>query len=468
VNAHIEVLTGARAGSVVQLSWNAITLGRHPSASLPFHPTLDLDVSTYHAELIPQGVNWVIRDLGSRNGTFVNGRRIPSDTFLHHGDQISLSWNGPRIAFRLAEAPIEATSISRAPSGFPEPAMAEAPAGEEGAPSHGGSEGARQTRRLRLLSGSLAVLLLAVIGVSQYMDMRQRATWDRDRLAMQLRIDSLMLTSEQVVQALEGELQGLTAALRQSQEEVLQAHAQLQRAEAGGDPSRVPALRRQLQAATVQLDRKQLAATLDFQRIERRNRPAVAMIYVEFEEGEVVTATAFAVRANATLLTSRHAVTGANGQRRPRRMAVQFADSEQAWPARLLAVSGSADLAVVKIDNILGRVPTVQPLNLRPDTLGEGAPVALIGFPEGGAARSDDGQPARLIKPVVTAGVVSGNRAGRLEVQGYGAAGASGSPVFDRNGEVVAVLFGGRRGPNGQTLFSVPSTEALRLLEEIP
>jgi hypothetical protein len=63
---------------------------------------------------------------------------------------------------------------------------------------------------------------------------------------------------------------------------------------------------------------------------------------------------------------------------------------------------------------------------------------------------------------------VSGRGGDRFEIHGYGAAGASGSPIFDGNGEVVAVLYGGRRDAGGaQVLYGVPSHVAARLLEAI-
>src|SRR5690606_31566560 len=125
----------------------------------------------------------------------------------------------------------------------------------------------------------------------------------------------------------------------------------------------------------------------------------------------------------------------------------QFSDSEQVWPARLLAVS-DADLALVKVDNIVGAVPTVHGLNQRPDTLAVGAPVAMLGYPHGGAAADPD-QTVGYARPLLSAGVVQETSDGQMRVQGYGAVGASGSPILDANGEVVAIVFGGRTEAEG-------------------
>ena len=49
------------------------------------HPT----VSRKHAEIWQEHANWVIRDLDSKNGTFINGRRIVQ-SFISKGDELKL------------------------------------------------------------------------------------------------------------------------------------------------------------------------------------------------------------------------------------------------------------------------------------------------------------------------------------------------------------------------------------------
>ncbi len=50
----------------------------------------DPNISREHAELRPRGGSWVLTDLGSTNGSSVNGQRIDGPTVVKRGDQIEL------------------------------------------------------------------------------------------------------------------------------------------------------------------------------------------------------------------------------------------------------------------------------------------------------------------------------------------------------------------------------------------
>lgn len=68
-------------------------------------------VSSFHAALQWHGGRWSVRDLGSRNGVFVNGARIDAPTPLQAGD--ALGFGGPGTAWVLTEAgPPRAFAIS--------------------------------------------------------------------------------------------------------------------------------------------------------------------------------------------------------------------------------------------------------------------------------------------------------------------------------------------------------------------
>ncbi|MGW7363820.1 FHA domain-containing protein [Streptomyces sp. NPDC054841] len=71
-----------------------LRIGRDPSNGLRLsHDT----VSRLHAELTLRGGLWVLRDLGSTNGTTVNGRRVTGSVVVRAGDMVSFG----RMSFRL-------------------------------------------------------------------------------------------------------------------------------------------------------------------------------------------------------------------------------------------------------------------------------------------------------------------------------------------------------------------------------
>ncbi|MFB7273870.1 DUF1707 and FHA domain-containing protein [Streptomyces sp. NPDC056244] len=72
-----------------------LRIGRDPMNGLRLsHDT----VSRLHAELSMQGGVWVLRDLGSTNGTTVNGRRVTATAVVHDGDLVSFGQMGFRLA----------------------------------------------------------------------------------------------------------------------------------------------------------------------------------------------------------------------------------------------------------------------------------------------------------------------------------------------------------------------------------
>lgn len=71
-----------------------VTLGRAPNARITLD---DSSVSAQHALLRPLDGSWTIEDLGSRNGTLVNGRLISAPTDLACGDSLQLG----RVRLRL-------------------------------------------------------------------------------------------------------------------------------------------------------------------------------------------------------------------------------------------------------------------------------------------------------------------------------------------------------------------------------
>lgn len=458
MGAWVELVGGGRAGEVHRLSGEPVIVGRSAEAQLRLDPEEDLAVSSRHALLVPSSDGWLIRDLESTNGTWVNDRRLDADHLLVNGDRVRLGPAGPVLVFRTGEpgtvrVPPSPLARGEATAGRarPVPWVTVSVAGVLVIAGLAYLAGRRSTQReWQAERGLLESRMDSVLAVAQARTVEMRA-----------QSDSLARSRVSDVQSLQLRVSGLLEALQQSESEVRSLRQSLHGAEQGDlDDKEVERLRQRLQTVSVALERQQLAASLDFQAIERVTRPGVAQIYVETPAG-VVTGTAFGVSASGVLMTNRHVVQESDGTPASGRIGVQFSDSKQVWPAHVVAVSATSDLALVQAERIDGTIPTVRGFNDRADTLTSGSPVAIMGFPLGG--RPPDGG-AGVVRPLLTAGVTSGTRDGLLEIQGYGDRGASGSPVLDRDGRVVGVLVGGRQDSAERLLLAVPASEALKLL----
>jgi hypothetical protein len=94
--AHEETAVLLVEGRRVVVGPSGATLGRSRGCDIVLN---DNNVSRQHAEIRPRGGSWVYTDLGSTNGSSVNGRPISGPEVLKPGDEISLG--GYSITFEL-------------------------------------------------------------------------------------------------------------------------------------------------------------------------------------------------------------------------------------------------------------------------------------------------------------------------------------------------------------------------------
>ena len=79
--------SGPTPGVTFPLEGDQLIIGRDSSNGIPIN---DAEISRKHSRLSFQGGKYVLEDLGSTNGTFVNGQRLAGPVVLKPGDVISL------------------------------------------------------------------------------------------------------------------------------------------------------------------------------------------------------------------------------------------------------------------------------------------------------------------------------------------------------------------------------------------
>ena len=79
--------SGPTPGKTFPLEGDVLTIGREASNQIAIN---DAEISRKHSQLVLQGGKYVLTDLGSTNGTFVNGQRVTGQHVLQPGEVISL------------------------------------------------------------------------------------------------------------------------------------------------------------------------------------------------------------------------------------------------------------------------------------------------------------------------------------------------------------------------------------------
>lgn len=82
----LVVIRGTNAGSRFALEPEVTTIGRHPESTVFLD---DVTVSRRHAEVRVEGPRFLVSDVGSLNGTYLNGDRVDVHELVE-GDQLQV------------------------------------------------------------------------------------------------------------------------------------------------------------------------------------------------------------------------------------------------------------------------------------------------------------------------------------------------------------------------------------------
>jgi hypothetical protein len=83
----LVVTEGALSGMSIDLADQQITMGRANDATLVLN---DDYASTYHARIFPQDGQWLVEDLGSTNGTYLDRQKVARPTLIPVGVPIRI------------------------------------------------------------------------------------------------------------------------------------------------------------------------------------------------------------------------------------------------------------------------------------------------------------------------------------------------------------------------------------------
>lgn len=163
------VRTGPNPGTVTELTKEVSLIGRDVTNDVVIG---DAEVSRQHARITRTPGGYVLEDLGSTNGTFVNGERLTTPRVLNPGDLIAL---GETVTLTFDATTPEAAATVASPAAESPATVRETPSAPApppaGAPQAAPAPAARKRRSPWMLAGiGCFVLILACGGFLWFMD----------------------------------------------------------------------------------------------------------------------------------------------------------------------------------------------------------------------------------------------------------------------------------------------------------
>ena len=87
VSYRLTVRQGPVPGKVIELAKDIVVMGRDVNNDIVVN---DAEVSRTHTRLTAQSEGYIVEDLASTNGTFLNGQRLTGPKLMRHGDMLGL------------------------------------------------------------------------------------------------------------------------------------------------------------------------------------------------------------------------------------------------------------------------------------------------------------------------------------------------------------------------------------------
>jgi pSer/pThr/pTyr-binding forkhead associated (FHA) protein len=84
---HLVITAGSLAGTSIELDNAPVTIGRAPDSTLVL---TDDYASSHHARLVPRDGQWLVEDLGSTNGTYLDKAKVTAPTPVPNGGKVRI------------------------------------------------------------------------------------------------------------------------------------------------------------------------------------------------------------------------------------------------------------------------------------------------------------------------------------------------------------------------------------------
>jgi S1-C subfamily serine protease len=468
-----------------------LTVGRAPDNDLEL-PAEDFpSVSTHHLRLeLVEGDLW-LDDLGSRNGTLVNGHRIERRQ-LALGDVIQLGAIGPRFVV-VSNSPLSETM-------FVDPRKMGINEDEVHDLVH--ARARRQSLRIAGL-GLVAVAALVWWGL----DLAERGRLNREASDAEL-ADALELIEDLRAETREREARGV------SLETQRQVHIAALEATVAGREEEASDLRRRLTllegigASTEEIEHLQAEldrtradlkvahaefskfdpVNLEALRLSEVSRVRETVVLIEARmtlingEGQVLhldakvgpnwedkgepwaldsSGTGFCISPEGYVLTNAHVISPPedhalvinarrNDYETRMQLAAVFSDSDERHPLEVVRRAKGVDLALARLEPFEG-LPYIENFTADVPSPPSGSVVYLMGFPLGNFAI----QEGRRVIASTFRGILSRVVDGNLQVDAGVHPGNSGGPITDPSGRVIGIVFSVQSTPEHTAVYTI-------------